>query len=148
LETETFYGIAIQESGASWTDGSFRPWPWTLNVNSSNNTDITPGPRRYATRKSAEKALDFFIKKGITNVDVGLMQINLKWHGEKVDNKLSLLDPQTNLLVAAQILRDVKDPNSKFQTVARYHSFNPKHGNGYAKKVLHYEKIINASIKK
>jgi soluble lytic murein transglycosylase-like protein len=145
INVSTLYGIAVQESGMRWRDGSFRPWPWTLNVNKDKN-GVKAGARRYADRRTAERALTRLIRLGINNVDVGLMQVNLRWHGDKVHNGLSLLDPLTNIKVAATIIRDVNDSADLSRTVARYHSFDPVRGQAYARHVKRYEKIINASI--
>jgi len=76
-----------------WRDGTFRPWPWTLNIN-EGKSGIKPGARRYANKQAAEQALMHLISQGIRNVDVGIMQVNLYWHGDKVANELSLLTPK------------------------------------------------------
>src|SRR5574337_1611940 len=31
VPVHVLHGIALTESGKVWTDGSTRPWPWTLN---------------------------------------------------------------------------------------------------------------------
>lgn len=146
INVATLYGIAVQESGMRWRDGTFRPWPWTLNVNKGKN-GIKPGPRRYANKQAAEQALVKFIKQGITNVDVGLMQVNLYWHGSKVSNQLSLLDPKTNISVAARYLKDLNKGSDVRKTIADYHApSNAARGNKYANHVKHYEKIIHEKL--
>jgi soluble lytic murein transglycosylase-like protein len=126
-----------------WTDGTFRPWPWTLNVNEDKN-GVKAGARRYANKQTAEQALTLLIRKGIRNIDVGLMQVNLYWHGSKVSNDLELLDPKTNITVAAGYLKDLKKNNSISKTIANYHApSDPQRGNDYVKRVKHYEIIIN-----
>jgi hypothetical protein len=49
INVSTLYGIATQESGMRWKDGTFRPWPWTLNVNIGGN-GIKAGSRRYESK--------------------------------------------------------------------------------------------------
>jgi hypothetical protein len=143
INVVTLYSIAVQESGMRWHDGTFRPWPWTLNVNEGKN-GIKAGAKRYANRQAAEQALAEMIQKGVMNVDVGLMQVNLYWHGDKVSSASALLDPKTNITVAARYLRDINTQNNISKTVADYHApSNPERGRVYAGHVKHYEKIIH-----
>jgi hypothetical protein len=146
INVATLYSIAVQESGMRWRDGTFRPWPWTLNIN-EGKSGIKPGARRYANKQAAEQALTELIRQGIRNVDVGLMQVNLYWHGDKVANELSLLDPKTNITIAASYLKDLNTQNNVSKTVADYHApSNPVRGKTYVSQVRHYEKIINEKL--
>ena len=43
VDVNTLYGIALQETGMKWPDGTFRPWPWTLYVNKTQN-GVKKGP--------------------------------------------------------------------------------------------------------
>jgi soluble lytic murein transglycosylase-like protein len=75
------------------------------------------------------------------------MQVNLFWHRNKVSNDLALLDPITNINVAAQYLRDINKKNIN-KTVSDYHApTNPVLGNKYVNHVKKYEKIIHEKIK-
>ncbi|MDO8827871.1 transglycosylase SLT domain-containing protein [Methylophaga sp.] len=146
INVATLYSIAVHESGMRWRDGTFRPWPWTLNVNEGKH-GIKPGARRYANKQAAEQALLHLIRLGIRNVDVGIMQVNLYWHGDKVANDTQLLDPKTNITVAAGYLKDLNTKNNVSKTVADYHApSNPARGKAYVKHVKHYEKIINEKL--
>jgi len=146
INVATLYGIAAQESGMRWRDGTFRPWPWTLRVNVAKN-GVKAGPRRYANKEAAVLALNEMIKNGVRNVDVGLMQVNFYWHGSKVSNPSQLLDPKTNIAVAASYLRDINQ-NTVSKTVGNYHSpSNNDRGKQYANHVQKYEKIINEKLK-
>lgn len=144
INVTTFYSIAAHESGMRWNDGTFRPYPWTLNVNKGQG--VRAGSRRYANQQAAATALQAFINSGIRNIDVGLMQVNLHFHNNKVSNALSLLDPYTNLSVAAQILKEVNTGDIT-TTVAHYHSRNHALGSHYVISVKKFEKIINAKLK-
>ena len=146
INVATLYGIAVQESGMRWSDGTFRPWPWTLYINVSKN-GIKAGARRYANKQDAEQALLNLIRKGIRNVDVGIMQVNLYWHGDKVPNDLALLDPRTNITVAARYLKELNTKNNISKTVGGYHSpSNAERGKTYANHVKKYEKIIHEKL--
>lgn len=94
------HAIAITESGKTWSDGVKRPWPWTLNS--------VKGPMFFASREQAAAALRQILAEGITNVDIGLMQVNYGYHHHRVANPADLLDPQINLRVAAAVLREAR----------------------------------------
>jgi hypothetical protein len=141
IHVNTLYSIAVQESGMRWDDGSLRPWPWTLYVNKSQD-GVKKGAYRYRTRAAAETALQRLIDKGIDNIDVGLMQVNLHWHRHRVVKPTHLLTPLINVRVAATILNEVNDTGPA-KAVARYHSFNTRLGLDYLHCVKQVEQRVN-----
>lgn len=141
----TLYAIALQESGMRWRDRTFRPWPWTIYVN-KGSASINSGPHRYPTKEAAVNALTIMLKQGITNIDVGLMQVNIYWNGHRVRDKRLLMEPGINIMVAAGILKDVHAGNDLRLAVARYHSFNAGRGAAYSNMVKRYETILNAKF--
>jgi len=129
LDPALLYSVALAES-ARIVDGlKVVPWPWTIN---SPKT----GPRYFKTREEAEAQLRNLIAEGVKNIDVGMMQINLKYHGDKVEDPLLLLDPEHNLSLGAKILRQAmrttKDP---VLGVGRYHSSEPTRAYSYGYRV-------------
>jgi len=71
------------------------------------------------------------------NIDVGLLQINLKYHGREFDSINSMLDVRENLAYAAIFLSKLyKKHNSWAQAVRYYHSGNSAFNRKYSKKVL------------
>lgn len=126
LSTAELYGIALEETKVAWTDGSLRPWPWTINH--------AGAAHRYRTRTEAEAALGRWLASGDRDLAVGLMQIRPNWHGHRVGHPLQLLDPGINLAVAAAILRE--DPAPRPAKIAHYHSRRPELGLPYASRVL------------
>jgi len=142
VRPNTLYGIALQETGMRWRDRTFRPWPWTIYVN-QGGIGIKSGPYRYPTKEVAVKALTAMLDQGVTNIDVGLMQVNIRWNGHRVRDKKLLMDPGVNIMVAAGILKDVHVGNDLRLAVARYHSFNAGRGAAYSTKVKRYETILD-----
>lgn len=117
-------GIAMNESGRKG-----RPHPWTLNVHGRGFY--------YDTREQAYVALLGFIRKGYTSIDVGPMQVNLKFNGHRFSDLWSALDPITNIRVAADILRDnYRAAGDVRAAIAWYHSRNPAHGTPYFNRFL------------
>lgn len=99
IDVLTLYAVALQESRTLWTDGTARPWPWTLRTTRT-------GAERFPTRETARSALEALLASGERHIDVGLMQVNLAYHGHRVEAPHDLLDPHENILVAAGILRE------------------------------------------
>jgi len=96
------YAIALQESGTD-LQGRQIPWPWTLN--------IAGQPRRFMTRDAACAALHNALDQRTgQRIDVGLGQINVGYHVQRVTQLCDLLDPYQNLTVAATILREQYKP--------------------------------------
>jgi hypothetical protein len=133
------YGIALQETGMRWDDGTFRPWPWTLVVNGPSTQTF-----RYANQEETVSALNRLVSHGITNVDVGLMQVNLKYNGKAyVKSPADLVEPRTNLIVATHVLKaTLKAANTKRQGIGRYHSRTPWRSERYADRINHYSQKL------
>jgi len=91
-----FYAVALAESGKRFDVGP-RPWPWTLNVAGEG--------RFYPSREAASRALAAALATGMRSIDIGLMQVNWRYHGEKLESAALALDPYHNLRVGARILR-------------------------------------------
>ena len=116
IDPQLLYAVALAESAYSErSDGTVAPYPWVLR---------TPkAPYYEPTKEAAVKRLDALLKKGIS-VDVGLMQINVKWHGRRVARPEDLLDPETNIRTAARILNEEfrRTPDDLIGALGRYHS--------------------------
>lgn len=146
IHHNTLYSIALQETGMRWRDHTFRPWPWTINVN-KGSANIKAGSYRYPTEEAAVNALTTMLDEGINNIDVGLMQVNIRWNGHRVKDKKLLMKPSVNIMVAAGILKDIHVGNDVRLAVAHYHSFKAGPGAAYATKVRRYETILDEKFK-
>mgnify|MGYP000101874315 CR=1 FL=1 len=92
LDPALLYAIALMESGRPRA-GGLAPWPWTLWLPGQGGVFLE-------TREQALVALRAHLG---TPVDIGLMQVNLRWHGHRVASPEDLLEPQRNLEIAAAI---------------------------------------------
>ncbi len=92
------YAVALVESGTV-VDPSrdTRPWPWTLNVAGQG--------RFFPSRRAASEVLHAVLAAGSESVDIGLMQINWRYHKTTLLSPTRALDPYHNMRVAAGILR-------------------------------------------
>lgn len=136
LPSAVVYSIALTESGRK-VNGAKQPYPWSLSINSN-----PPQSLRFNTRKEAEAHLNSLLKRGITNIDVGLMQVNLMYHGHSVRNPVDLLDPKLNVMVASVFLRELLNESQDIgKTIARYHSRTAPLGDNY--KRLVFGQLVN-----
>ena len=79
------------------------------------------------------------------NVDIGLMQVNWGYWGDKFGlSKSELLDPQFNVLVGAKILEHcVRVSGSWWKGIALYHSPHDARQREYAQKVWRsYQRVL------
>jgi hypothetical protein len=115
------YGVALQESQLKFGVRAL-PYPWTLCVAGVAS--------RYGSYDGTLQALRAAVeKRGIRNVDCGAMQVNWRWHQDKLGSFERALDPYPNLAVGAQILREhferqgeVPVPQAWRRAVALYHT--------------------------
>lgn len=116
LDPVLLYSVALAES-ARLVDGlQVAPWPWTIRSSKY-------GPKYFENQQQAKEHLAKLLKEGVENIDVGAMQVNLKYHRDKIDDPFRLLEPDYNVSLGAYILRQaldsVRDP---VMAVGRYHS--------------------------
>ncbi len=110
--------------------------PWLLRVdyeNGSNRLFFPSGPaaqkalaglRQRAALMGIEPPHQWEIRKlDVRSVDIGLMQINWKFHGENFESMEELFDPATNLDYAARFLGQLLKQHGDLESaVAHYHS--------------------------
>lgn len=106
------FAVAQQESGIALR-GQVIPWPWTLNA--------AGAPSRFFNRIEACAALRRALRR-TRSIDVGLGQVNMRYHGHRVRDPCELLDPYRNLAITATILREQHAPGEDWLLAAgRYH---------------------------
>lgn len=110
--------IALAESGR-WdkTRRASFAWPWT----------VTSGPdtRYLASKGEAMAYVESLRGRGVRNIDVGCMQINLQHHARAFRTLEEAFDPFVNVAYGAQFLRELRDETRSWsEAVSRYHSSN------------------------
>ena len=139
IPTVILYAVALAESAtkikkSKIKPGHYKPWPWTLNVSGV--------PRRYQTRKAAYKGLMYFLQQGVKSVDIGIMQINWRYHHKELGTPWQALEPIHNTRTGARILRDEYKITGEWkQAIGRYHSpgqkpMQKKRALNYASRVM------------
>lgn len=137
IPRDLLYSISLQESGRYHKQsGKKIPWPWTVN---------SKGKGYYFPSKS--DAMMFAmkeIKNGNKSIDVGCMQINMRYHGDKFKSIAEAFDPHSNVSESSEILKaHYKKKKNWKKSVAMYHSSNKKRGKNYQKSVADNLKMLS-----
>lgn len=115
--------ISLVETG---TGG--RAWPWTLNEGGKG--------MHFDTKAEALAYLKEAIDRGVTNIDVGCMQLNFRWHASGFVSLDDMLDPALNTRYAALFLNELKKRLGSWEEATRnYHSADAERGQRYEAKV-------------
>jgi hypothetical protein len=117
-------------------------WPWTINVNGKGT--------HFATKEEAVAEVKRLQESGVTGIDVGCMQISLKYHQKAFRSLEEAFDPETNAAYSANFLLKLYKQRGSWQTAAMaYHSKQPSRGHVYRRKLLsRFEEIKVALLDK
>jgi hypothetical protein len=122
--------ISLAESGR-W-DKSSRSrfaWPWTVTAHGKG--------RLYPSKSTAIAAVRQLRAEGVKNIDVGCLQVNLKYHPKAFDNLDNAFDPDINARYAANLFAKLRRANRSItRAVAHYHSTTRHYNRPYTKKVV------------
>lgn len=122
------YSVALVESKALYPDGKVAPTPWLFRV----NDHLVRGDRH-----DVQLAMAAASQFGSGVQDVGIMQVYYPMHRDAVRDPLTLLNPRTNITVAAKILRDgMRQTHDRVLGVGYYHSHTPSLARDYGTAVL------------
>jgi hypothetical protein len=104
------------------------PWPWVIHAQGEG--------RFFSTKQEAINAVHALKAKGIKNIDVGLMQVNLLHHPQAFSSLEEAFNPEKNIEYAAKYLSDLKKEHASWsKAVAHYHSALPEYHVPYRHKV-------------
>jgi hypothetical protein len=132
VDPQILASIAMNESAYRG-----RPWPWTLNVAGRG--------MYFATREDAHAAINQLLSEKRCNFDVGIMQINWCYHGQRFASSWDALAPATNIRVAEAILTEnLQRSGSAMKAVAWYHSADPSRGGPYLARFMNHFKQMDS----
>ena len=115
-------------------------WPWTINhAGKSLFFDNKEQMKNYVFKNLKRK--DF-------NIDVGCMQINIKWHKNNFKKISDMFEVNPNISYAASFLKQLKNQHGSWdKAIKHYHSSDPKKNNPYLIKVKNFwKKAENTKI--
>jgi len=127
---ELLQAISLIESG-KWNEKekNLIAWPWTVTVEGKGHY-LNNFNEAYATIRKYQK-------KGVTNIDVGCLQINLAAHGKNFIDVKEILDPVNNVAYGASFLTHLRGrEHSWTRAVKFYHSAKRMYHMPYSKKVI------------
>ena len=129
IPAQLLSAIALAESGR-W-DAKHRKsvsWPWTIYAEGH--------PHYPATKKSAIGAVRSMMARGVRNIDVGCLQVNLFYHPNAFDSLGSAFDPTINTTYAGDLLLRLKNTHRSWsRAIAFYHSSTRKFAIPYMRRV-------------
>ena len=122
--------IARAESGrADAETRRTRPWPWTINAGGVGSF--------FESKADAVAAVQALRARGISSIDVGCMQVNLRHHPAAFASLDDAFDPAVNARYAVRFLTDLhRQFGDWIQATAAYHSQTRDLGESYVRRVL------------
>ncbi|NDV50807.1 lytic transglycosylase domain-containing protein [Salipiger sp. PrR003] len=124
IPNDILLGIGLQETGQSDDSGKLTPWPWSANAAGKG--------RWFDSKANAVSWARHQLNTVTSSVDVGCMQINLRWHPDAFENLEAAFDPDTNVDYAARLLLRLKQQSGTWELAAgSYHSATPKYRQQY-----------------
>jgi hypothetical protein len=131
-------GIGLQEAGTR-VNKQLTVWPWAINAEGKG--------RLHDTKASAMAWVAKQLKNGMRSIDVGCMQVNLRWHPNAFSSLPESFDPKINVDYAARLLIRHYEETGNWRTAAgRYHSKTPEKQQIYLKSLTRNVRVANAQI--
>ncbi|NQW02101.1 MAG: transglycosylase SLT domain-containing protein [Rhodospirillales bacterium] len=122
--------VSLTETGR-WQKGEREiiAWPWTVTAQGRG--------RHFDSKQEALLEVEVLLTEGVTNIDVGCMQINLAYHPDAFASLADALDPKTNTRYAATFLKSLYAKSQDWMTaVGSYHSNTPDKNLKYRAKLV------------
>ena len=126
IEKHLLSTIASVESGKwDYEREQFMAWPWTVNAQGNGYY--------FDSKEAAIKKVRELQAEGVESIDVGCMQINLKFHKDAFDSLEDAFDPQKNVEYSAKFLNKLYSSrgNDWKKAAMAYHSKIPSKGHNY-----------------
>jgi len=134
---DALYSISLRESGRKHsTKDVTMPWPWTANVEGKGYHFDSKSEAVYFVKQQ--------LMQGKESIDVGCMQVNLKYHPHAFNSVEEAFDPKANIAYSASFLRSKYEQlGSWHKAIAHYHSATPELGNPYKESVIKIARNID-----
>ena len=123
--------ISNVEAGRIIGKNPKRGWPWTVNHSGEGLF--------FENKLDAINYVRSHLEIGDINMDVGCMQISLKWHSNQFSSLEEAFDPKLNINYAAVFLKKLFNDHGDWnQAIKHYHSADPN------KNIKYHEKVLSA----
>ncbi|HLO75694.1 MAG TPA: transglycosylase SLT domain-containing protein [Magnetospirillum sp.] len=130
IPSQLLDAISLVESGRYDPESKATlAWPWTV---------MAEGEGRYfPTKAEAVAEVKRLKARGVKNIDVGCMQVNLMYHGQSFGSLEEAFEPATNVGYAARFLKGLYASTNHWPTAASYyHSQTPSLAANYREKLM------------
>ncbi|HIF9337716.1 transglycosylase SLT domain-containing protein [Photobacterium damselae] len=129
------YAIALTETETKLQNGHSSPWVWTINYKGKSFF--------YPDRISLYTAAAKLISNRHLLFDIGIMQVNWRWHKNRVRSLWALTSPDINIRVACDILKDgYRARGNWIEAAGYYHS--PSNNSDTRRYISRYKKKLKA----
>ena len=118
--------------------GDRQPWPWTINAAGIGHW--------YSSRAEAAAATAALLVTTGGNVDVGCMQVSMRYHRASFANLIEAFDPNKNVDVGARLLAGLAHGRSVEAATGLYHSATPAYGSPYRTNVAQMRRTQRESL--
>jgi hypothetical protein len=120
--------MGFTEAGRMTQDRLFTVWPWTVNAEGRSSY--------FPTKADAIAHVRGLQARGLQSIDVGCLQVNLKWHPDAFPDLDTAFDPRANTRYAARFLGALYQRHGSLaEAVGRYHSAQSERGEAYRQRV-------------
>ena len=122
--------VSLAESGrADPTTRQSRAWPWTINAEGRGYY--------FKTKEEAVRTTQRLLDGGMRSIDIGCMQVNLRYHPDAFASLEDGFDPMTNVAYGADFLKRLHAQTGNWpKAVAYYHSQTTSRGGRYFARVI------------
>lgn len=122
--------ISVVESGRYDRDRrATLAWPWTVTAEGEG--------KYFPTKAEAVAEVRRLKARGVRNIDVGCMQVNLYYHPDAFDTLDEAFDPAANVAYAARFLKGLFEATDHWVTAASYyHSQTPHLAAAYRERLM------------
>jgi hypothetical protein len=130
IPNQLLAAVARAESGR-WdkVESASFAWPWTVTAEGKGQF--------FANKGEAIAQVKQLRARGVRNIDVGCMQVNLLHHPDAFADLEEALDPQANVAYATSFLKQLFEQKRSWVTaVGNYHSATPEFHFRYREKVM------------
>ena len=103
-------------------------WPWAIYAEGR--------PHFPANKKAAIAEVRSIMARGVRNIDVGCLQINLFYHPDAFENLEQAFDPAANVAYAGELLLQLQNTHKSWsRAIAFYHSSTRRFAIPYMRRV-------------
>ena len=118
IPQDTLYSVSLRETQKAHSKHKIGiTWPWTITLNPSGKG------YHFKNKTEAIKFAKEQLQSGKGSIDVGCMQINLKYHPDAFSSVEQALSPQNNIAYGAEFLKEKYAQHGDWQkAIGAYHS--------------------------